>query len=169
MENIIDLKKLILKEADRIEEDCTYSAKGHMNAAATWRRVNYYLGIPATALTALAGATASNTILSNDYTPFIAFLSTIITAILTFIKPNEKADLHSKSGSALNSLKNNTRIFKEIEILRIDDFDLLEKRLRALSDERNKLNKESLSIPYFAYKKAHKGIVKGESTYRTDS
>ncbi|NTW70278.1 MAG: SLATT domain-containing protein [Chlorobiaceae bacterium] len=168
MEKNINLKELITQEAGRVEEDCIFSAKGHMNAAATWRRVNYYLGIPATCLTALAGASAANMIVDSEYAPMIACLSTIITALLTFIKPEEKADLHSKSGGSLNSLKNNIRIFRDIEVFQSEDTEFLANKLHLLSDERNKLNKESLSIPYFAYRKAKKGIEMGESSYKID-
>lgn len=44
-------------EAERVEEDATYSSKSHFNAEDTWVRRHYWLGIPATVLAAIAGAT----------------------------------------------------------------------------------------------------------------
>ena len=46
-------------EAERIEEDATYSSKSHFNAEDTWVRRHYWLGIPSTILAAVAGATLS--------------------------------------------------------------------------------------------------------------
>ncbi|UZJ41669.1 SLATT domain-containing protein [Prosthecochloris sp. SCSIO W1101] len=169
MEGDSDLKSLIIQEADKIEEDCTFSAKGHMNAAAIWRKVNYILGISATILAASAGSSASNFVISPEYAPMLAFLATIITAILTFIKPEEKADLHSKSGSNFNALKNDVRIFKDIDTAQTEDTDILAGRLKDFSNKRNKFNNESLSISYLAYRLAKRGIEKGEANYRVNS
>ena len=169
MEGDSDLKSLIIQEADKIEEDCTFSAKGHMNAAAIWRKVNYILGISATMLAASAGSSASNFVISPEYAPMLAFLATIITAILTFIKPEEKADLHSKSGSNFNALKNDVRIFKDIDTAQTEDTDILAGRLKDFSNKRNKFNNESLSISYLAYRLAKRGIEKGEANYRVNS
>lgn len=46
----------LCREAERLEEDALYSSKGHFNAEDTWVRRNYWLGVPATALGAIAGA-----------------------------------------------------------------------------------------------------------------
>jgi hypothetical protein len=45
------------REAERLEEDTLYSSKGHFNIEGTWVRRNYWLGVPATVLGAVAGAT----------------------------------------------------------------------------------------------------------------
>ena len=168
MEQNTELKSLIIQEADKIEEDCTFSAKGHMNAAAIWRKVNYSLGISATILMASAGSAASNFVISPEYAPMLAFLAAIITAVLTFIKPEEKADLHSKSGSNFNALKNDIRIFKDIDTAQTEVADVLAERLKGFSNKRNKLNNESLSISYLAYRLAKRGVEKGEADYRAD-
>ena len=54
----LDLRDSLATEAGRIEEDCLYSARGHFEAAASWRRVHYGIGIPATVLAAVAGGSA---------------------------------------------------------------------------------------------------------------
>ena len=41
------------REAQRLEEDATYSSKGHFNAEDTWVKRNYWLGVPATVLGAI--------------------------------------------------------------------------------------------------------------------
>ena len=51
-ENLAALRR----EAERIEEDATYSSKSHFNAEQVWERRHYWLGIPATAFAAIAGA-----------------------------------------------------------------------------------------------------------------
>lgn len=44
-------------KAERLGEHAIFSSKGHFNAADTWVRRNYWPGVPATVLWALAGAT----------------------------------------------------------------------------------------------------------------
>lgn len=43
--NIDERFERIQKEAERIEEDCTYSCKGHYNSAAMWRTAHLWLRI----------------------------------------------------------------------------------------------------------------------------
>ncbi len=90
------------------------------------------------------------------------------TAVVTFMNPNERATLHRSAGDEYNALKNNTRIFREIEAEQLSETDALD-RLHKLTDSRNDLNASSSQIPKWAYEKAKKGINAGETTYRVDA
>ena len=81
------------REAERLEEDATYSSKGHFNAEDTWVRRNYWLRIPATALAAIAGATLIKS--QSELASAFALLASLLTGLMTFLKPNERAAMHS--------------------------------------------------------------------------
>lgn len=153
------------KEAERIEEDSIHSAKGHFNAADIWRRRHYLLGIPATILGALAGAA-----IVKDWPTAASLLSlaaTILTALVTFLKPTERASEHKTAGDQYLALKNDARVFREIELL-IQDGESHADKIKTLSQRRNELNQGSPEIPRKAFEKAKNGIASGEADYKTD-
>ena len=82
------------------------------------------------------------------------------------IIPIDSIQLEQLAGNNYNKLRNNVRLFYEIEMKGITDEKELTKKLRMLSGKRDNLNKESPQIPKRAYEKAKEGIEKGESTYR---
>ncbi len=162
-------REKIINEAKRIEEDSLYSAKGHFYAGQCWVNTNLWLGGIAAVLSAIAGASALS---QFDYHNIVAGSLSIIvaglTAIITFINPNERASVHQKAGNRYNALRNDTRIFYDIELSEIDDKKATED-LKKLNDRRNKLNLESHQIPKWAFEKARKGIEEGEAKYKVDN
>lgn len=168
MDKIIMLKDEIKNEAGRIEEDAIHSAKGHFNAAAGWKRVHYWIGIPATIFAAIAGASALS---QFSYHAAIAGTLSIIVAALsaisTFINPNQKSEMHHSAGTSFNSVKNRARIFHKIELQQLDEKSATQE-LNKLSAERDELNKKSPQIPNKAFRKAREGVSQGEATYQVD-
>lgn len=156
-------------ETKRIEEDSLYSAKGHFNAGHWWSKVNFWLGISSTVLSAIAGTSALS---EFDYHNIIAGALSIIVAclggLITFINPDNRSFVHIKSGNKYNSLRNNARIFHDIEADKVDEKTAL-KTLKKLNKTRNKLNLETPQIPKWAFEKARKGIESGEATYLADT
>ncbi len=161
-------KEKTITEAKRIEEDCLYSAKGHFYAGQCWGNVHLWLSGISAVLSAIAGVSA----LSHfDYHNIVAGVFSIIvaglTGVITFVNPNARASVHHKAGNKYNSLRNDTRIFYEIEVNNLDDSKVVEE-LKKLNDRRNKLNIESPQIPKWAFEKARKGIEEGEADYKVD-
>ena len=108
------LQKLVL-EIQRIEEDSTYSCKGHFNAAENWKSWNLVIGLPAAVVTGLAGATAFAD--QALWAGILASIGTALTATLTFLKPSDHASTHKSYGDQFLSLRNAARIFREIELV----------------------------------------------------
>lgn len=163
--NSENLVLALRKEADRIEEDSIHSAKGHFNAAGIWKRRHYHLGIPATILGALAGAA-----MLKDWPVVASLLSlaaTILTALVTFLKPTERASEHKTAGDQYLALKNDTRVFREVELL-LQNGESHADKLKALSQRRNELNQGSPEILRKAFEQARDGIAGGEADYRAD-
>jgi len=163
----LDPRSSIKHEARRIEEDAEHSAKGHFNAAAAWQAAHYWVGIPTVVFAALAGAK----LLSADMPMLAASFAALasgLAAVLTFLNPNAKAESHRAAGRQFLTLRNETRTFREIDILALDD-EAARSMLAALSKRRNDLNEISPDIPRRAYERARKDIDEGRSRYRVDA
>lgn len=159
------VKEKILKEVKRIEEDSTYSSKGHFYAAQFWSSLNFWMGIPTTIMAAVAGASALSQFPHHQVIAgALALLVSALSAVSTFINPNEKAARHYSSGNRYNSLRNRTRIFGEVGMERLGD-DKLFMQLEKLNTERDELNEKSPQIPKWAFDRAKKGIKDGETQY----
>lgn len=154
------------KEAERLEEDATYSSKGHFNAEDTWVRRNYWLGVPATALGAIAGAALIKSY--PEWATAFTLLASLLTGLMTFLKPNERASVHRNAAGKFLALRNEARFFREVELVQPTKSDELVKQLKALSATRNELNLKSPSIPRHAFVAARKGIEEGEATHKVD-
>lgn len=154
------------REAERIEEDATYSSKSHFNAEDTWVRRHYWLGVPATALAAIAGAALVKS--QPEWASALTLLASLLTGLMTFLKPNERAAMHRAAAGQFLALKNDARLFREVDLLQVHQLDELPGRLKALSATRNELNQKSPSIPRGAFVAARKGIEEGEATHKVD-
>lgn len=156
----------ITAELHRMEEDCTHSGKAHFNAADRWTRWNYIFGIPSVALSAAAGAA-----FFQDYAVAAGVMSscvTILTALMTFLKPSEKAGAHKNSGDQYLSLRNDARVFREIELTQVADDAAAIAGMNGFTTRRNELNQASPQFSNADFKKAKKGIDRGEATHAID-
>ena len=160
--------KKIIEEAKRIEEDCLYSSKRQFETANTWMRIHYWIGIPATVFSAIAGVSILSQ--SNSYiiAGFLAIMVAALIAVSTFLNPNEKATLHHNAGNRYNALKEKARYFYQIECINNADFQQLKEKLKELSRKKEELNKDSPLTHRKAYEKAKKGIQNGEADYNVD-
>ena len=163
------IKERVIKEARRIEEDSLYSAKGQFVAANFWTNFHLWIGVPTAILAAIAAASALSQFNNhNILAGILAILVTALTAVTTFLNPNEKANSHQNAGNKYNSLRNKARIFCEIDSYGVDSYQEITKQLKELAEQRDELNQNSPQIFRWAYKKARKGIEEGEADYKVD-
>ena len=161
------LKEKISNECARIEEDSEHSFKGHYNAAEFWGHINLLLGLPAALLGAVAGGTSA-TDGSQAIVTGTAFLATALITCVTFLKPSEKSDSHKNAGNLYQSLRNQTRLFRELELVETLPDEEAKKRLVALASRRDELNASMPYIPRKAYEKAKQDIDDGRAEYKVD-
>lgn len=168
MENMA--KENLIKEARRIEEDSLYSAKGHFVAANFWSNFHLWIGVPTTILAAIAGVSALSQFDNhNIIAGFLAIIVAALTAVTTFLNPNERANSHLNAGNKYNSLRNEARIFCEIDSCgENNSIQEITKQLKELAKQRDELNQNSPQIPRWAFKRARKGIGEGEAAYKID-
>jgi hypothetical protein len=162
-------KESIVKEAKRLEENCLYTAKGHFAAAHFWTNFHLWIGIPTVILAAIAGTIsfaqfANHSLISGT----LSIIVVVLTAIATFLNPKERSGNYLSSGNNYDSLQSRIRIFWSIECRKENSDNLLTDKLKDLSEERDRLNRDCPQVPKLAYLKAKKGIEDGESIFEVD-
>jgi hypothetical protein len=166
MADASDILVAIREEASRIEEDATYSSCGHFEASKPWAHLNLWLGIPVTVAAAISGVTALQD--QPTVASLIAFAVAAGTAMMTFLAPRERHKLHADCGNAYSALRNEVRMFQNIECQLGASLDDLHERLKEFAKRRDELNTAAPIIPESAFKRARKGLEEGQKTHRVD-
>lgn len=161
-----DLLAKLATEAHRIEEDTEHSAKGHYNGAARWARYHLWLGLPSAVIAALGGAAALKD--QPEVAVGFALLSSVLTTVLTFLKPSEHAEMHKTAAGRYHALRNRTRLLREIEFADGIQSTLAKEQLLALASERDELNQSSPAIARGDYELAKQDIDAGRARYQVD-
>jgi len=162
-------KEAIIREAKRIEENCLYTSKGHFAVAQFWSNFHLWLGIPTVILASIVGAFALSQFSSYIVIAgVISIVVVVLSATTTFLNPRERANAHLSAGNNYDSLLSKARIFWTIDCWQSESEEILTQKLRDLSEERNRLNRECPQVPRFAYLAARKGIQEGETSYGVD-
>lgn len=156
----------IIKESQRIEESALYSAKGHFAAAHAWANFHLMIGIPIVILAAVAGCTFINN--NSLIAGILSLIVAVLSAVMTFLNPNERSSSHLNAGNSYDALQNETRIFRTIDCWREDSEQILTERLKNFSNQKGKLNQGSPQIPWWAYQIAKRGIAAGEGNFEVD-
>lgn len=158
-----------LRDAKRIEEDATYTAKSHYNDADWWGTVHTSIGVVAAVLSVVAGVAALSEFAGHVFVGAVAaFTVAALTSIATFLNPSEKAASHHRAGSGFNALKDAARQTAELSSAR-DSVQKLRSEVRTLADRKAELNESSPSVRPASYAKARAGIERGEASYAVDA
>jgi hypothetical protein len=156
----------LASESRRIEEDAEHSAKGHYNAADRWGRYHLWLGLPAAVLAAIASAAAFKKY--PELAGVLAILTVALTTVLTFLKPSEHAENHKAMADQYLTLRNQTRIFRELDLETGADQEQAKARLLELANNRDEPNLIAPGIPRKDYEMAKKDIDEGRGKHQVD-
>jgi len=151
-------------EADRLEWDALYTMKGHFNAAMLWNFTHYSLGIAAVILGTVAGKEfvgAENATTASA----VATASAAIAAIITLLKPSEKAQPHHASGVFYGAIKRKARMFQNISLVAEPDPQALRRELNELVIAYHDHQQSAPPVPSPAYWITRRGVRGGEHTY----
>jgi hypothetical protein len=165
----------IIKETKRLEEDVLFSEQQHLIAAKWWMRCHYLLGLVASAAGVLAtGAAASSE--KGDSPAGYAWIApsivTVLAAVIAFLRPDAKSDLHHDKGARYNDLRRRLRIFENIEFP-IDEPSMSPeqalKRLNSFEEEKTHLNRQKPTAPSgLIYLLARRQIEQGNLVHAID-
>jgi len=163
----LQLISSVTAECHRIEEDSLFSSKSHFNVSDRWDKFNLILGVPLAILTALGGVAAIKS--TTTVVVLFSISATVLSSLITSLNPSKRAALHKSSAIEYNILKNDVRIFREIELVtpQLTEKEIIE-RLHIFANRRNQLNSSSPNIPRWAYEKTQSDVNNGYTTYHVD-
>ncbi len=165
-QSVSKTKAEVIREAQRIEEASTYSSKGHFKAADFWSIFHLVIGC----LVVVLAAAASTSFMKEavGLAKGLSVITAILSAMMTFLNPNERSSSHLDAGNNYDSLLNRVRIFRTIECWGSVSEQELTDKLKNLSGEKDSLNESSPQVPSWAYYLAKRGILAGEGCYEID-
>lgn len=166
MTNISDPKTTIRAELTRIEEDCIHSGKAQFNAGVRWGRYHLWLGVPSVILSALAGTAFFKG--EPEIAGAMSSVVTILTALMTFLKPSERASSHKSSGDQYLTLRNDARVLRTIKLNVACDDAAAVANLDEITKRRNELNQASAQVTRKDFERARTGIEEGEAQHIAD-
>lgn len=154
----------IVEEARKLAVDVLYSEKGQFAAATFWSKVYIFLGLPAAVLAAAAGAIFFGK--ADGLIPgLLAFGAAILTAVTTFLNPQERADRHHLSGVQYSNLRRELRQFVQIELDTDKKTKNSEATLKDFTKKVHNIQSQSPAIPSFGWKLAKKTLQAGSAEY----
>lgn len=159
-------RNALAEELLRIEEDCEHTAKGHFNASERLSRHHWVLGGCAMATSAAVGVgiLAEEPLVSG----VLALTAAILTALVTFLKPAERAVRHHETGSQFLSLRNDARRIRNLRLPKFEDGTQAVDWIDALASRQSELNQTALQFSRADFEKARKGIEEGDAAYAVD-
>jgi SMODS and SLOG-associating 2TM effector domain family 4 len=166
------LLKSIDNAAKELIVDSLYTGRGHQQAGLRYYNLNYLIGVPASIISAVSSSGAALTAIfgaNQAYTALLAIIATIFTSLRAFLKTDKLAEEHALKGRRYISLRNDVRIFRDIDLNSGQSIEELRKQLDAFRKRYNDLNEiPPLHIPRKDYLAAKKSIEAGESSYIGD-
>lgn len=105
---------------------------------------------------------ASNYFIRFAWIELAGFISALVTIILIFLNTQEKYIIHLNLGNQYLQLRNQIRIFKEIERINMN-IEMQQYHIKYLADKRDILNNIALAISSYGYKNAKKQIEKEQT------
>jgi len=162
-------REAIRLELLRLEESAMYSSQGQFEQAKLWRGVNLGLGIPASVIAAISGATALAAEAGRITAGVMALIAAGFGAVLTTVNATHRMNQAAAAGSAYLEIQTAARQAREVDL---PDMDVEDARnvLAELTARRDEQNKAAEPISRWAYRRAKKNIEKqGGQTYGADS
>lgn len=167
-----ELRRALWEEANRIIIDSTYSGREHQAVGNRWDGIGRWLGVPSVIASAIVagGATVTALLETNKYlTAGLAAVAAALSATISFLRPDDRADAHGLKGDQFISLSNDARRFQQLDLRSSLSDQELRDRCEQLSKRRNELREAPpRHLPRWAYRAAKDGIAAGESSYEND-
>jgi hypothetical protein len=162
-ESARQIREVIREQGRALEESCEKGAIRDTLLAASWHRVNLWLGLSSVITAALAAFVAGKGEALLQLMPHhgaeiaavFALISAILTSTLTFLAPSEKAGAYYHFSNKLRSLRDRVRSFVEIDCaLGSKDAALCDKFARMVR-ERSEIDSSHPIVPNWAYDRAY--------------
>lgn len=145
-----------------------WSAQSQFEQAKQWRGVNLFLGVPASALAAVSGATALASAAGRFAAGLLALAAAALGALLTTTNAAHRTNRASAAANAYLEIQTAAR---QVRLIDLPNASIEEARaiLAELTARRDEQNKTAEPPNRFAYRKAKKNLAQGGQDYTTDS
>ncbi|TML63042.1 MAG: SLATT domain-containing protein [Actinobacteria bacterium] len=146
-------------EARRIERETACSALAHRMATSAWRRIYFALGVPTTALAAVAGASA----LAHYRIAAAVFAlgAAVASALMTFTNPAGQVAEHRKASSRYRAVENRARVLWQVTCADETDSESLRQELDELIEEWSKTSEGSPPLFESLHRRARRRAEEG--------
>lgn len=168
LEQGADRRRAISLELSRVEESARYSAQNQFEMAKQWKGVNWFLGIPASVLAAIAGGAALASTTGRVFAGVVALVSAGFGAILTTVNAAHRMNQASSAANAYLEIQTAARQAREIDLPHQQDLDEARSALAELTARRDEQNKTAEVPNRWARKRAQKNLKQGGQTYAVD-
>jgi hypothetical protein len=151
-------------EGRRIEQSAMWSSQNQFEQAKIWRGSNYLIGVPSTALGAVAGVATLATTIGRFWAGIAMLLATSLTAIMTTLNLSRHKDEALVAGNAYLSVQQDARQYCEVDLHKFQ-YDEARQMLSELTSRLQEVHKSSPLVSKRAYKKAKKNIEGSGQSY----
>lgn len=160
-------RSAIEQELDRLQESAMTSAQSQFEQAKQWRGVNLALGLPASSLAAIAGATGLAAATGRIVAGVLALLAAAFGALLTTVNASHRMNQATAAANAYLEIQSAARQLRQIDLpyLPIDE---LRSALAELTARRDEQNRTADPPGRRAYRRAQQNIRAGGQTYEVD-
>lgn len=163
----VERRQSISVELERLEESAKYSAQSQFEQAKRWRVINLWLGVPASGLAAVAGATALVTAAGRVAAGCVALVAAGLGAILTTINASHRMNQAAAAANAYLEIQTAARQAREID-LSSWSIDEARAALAELTARRDEQNKTAEPPSRRAYQRGRANVEGGGQTYAVD-
>ena len=154
-------------EIERLEEDLLYTEKAHFAATSSLHRIHTYLGVFATSSAAASVATIVAE--STAWVPGILALgASVSSAVMTFVKPDERASQHLQAGRALGVLRVRMRQFRTIDLAAGLTPVEVRNAVTSLAEEKANIDAGAPALSERAFKGGKRAIEEGRFHHAVD-
>ena len=158
----------IERELCRVEESAKYSAQIQFEQTKQWKGVNLALGVPASLLAAVSGATALAATTGRVVAGVLALCSAAFGGVLTTVNAAHRMNQAAAAANAYLEIQTAARQAREID-LPLWEPDEARAALAELTARRDEQNKTAEVPNKRAYRRAQKNINSGGQTYAADT
>lgn len=154
-------------ELIRLEQSAMISSQSQFEQAKQWRSVNLSLGLPASILAAVSGATALASTAGRITAGILALTAAGFGAILTTINASHRMNQATAAANAYLEIQTAARQAREID-LPYWSLDEARNALAELTARRDEQNKTAEPPNRRSYRRAKANIESGGQTYTVD-
>jgi hypothetical protein len=155
-------------ELRRLEESAMYGAQMQFEQSKRWRGVNLWLGLPASVLAAVSGATALAATTGRIVAGVLALVAAAFGGILTTVNASHRTN---QAASAANGYVAIQTAARQLRTINLPDMPIEEARglLAELTARLDKQNESAEPPSGRVYRKAKANIETGGQTYAVDT